>query len=102
MPGLKSADQPVLGEKLIISPRNASVSEWTRPRILKMKTSRDTKQLSRDLFSSESRLLSFSFPRSCFSVIFLFLLANVFRYLFLDPPWGMSKQKNSFTLQTGA
>jgi hypothetical protein len=31
-------------------------------------------------------------------VIFLFLLTILFCYLFLDPPGGMSIQKNSFTL----
>src|SRR2546427_7581655 len=61
MPGLKSADQPVLGEKLIISPRNASVSEWTRPRILKIKTSRDTKRLFGRILYPLFNLLSFLF-----------------------------------------
>jgi len=44
MPGLKMADSAVLREKPIFSPRNASVSEWTLSRILKIKISRDTKQ----------------------------------------------------------
>src|SRR2546425_11816843 len=61
MPGLKSADQPVLGEKLIISRRNASVSEWTRPRILKIKTSRDTKRLFGRILYPLFNLLSFLF-----------------------------------------
>ena len=39
----KNADSAVLREKTIISPRNASASEWTLPRILKIKISRDTK-----------------------------------------------------------
>src|SRR5207249_2016215 len=39
---LKNADSPVLREKPIISPRNASASEWTLPRILKIKNSHDT------------------------------------------------------------
>ncbi len=39
----KNADSAVLREKPIILPRNASASEWTLPRILEIKISRDTK-----------------------------------------------------------
>src|SRR6266705_5379693 len=39
----KNADSAVLREKKIILPRNASASEWTLPRILEIKISRDTK-----------------------------------------------------------
>jgi len=33
--GRKTADSPVLREKQVISPRNVSDGEWTRPRIQK-------------------------------------------------------------------
>src|SRR6266568_6276026 len=44
MPGLKMADSAVLREKPVISLGNVPASEWTLPRILKIKISRDTKQ----------------------------------------------------------
>jgi len=54
--GRKTADSPVLREKQVISPRNVSDGEWTRPRIQK-KPSRDTKLGSgREL--TESNLFS--------------------------------------------
>jgi len=55
------ADSAVLREKPIFSPRNASVSEWTLPRILKTKISRDTKQLFEDFSRTGPDLLSFLF-----------------------------------------
>ena len=94
------ADSAVLREKPIFSPRNASVSEWTLLRILKIKISRDTKQLFRKpSLRRMRRLLSL-----LFSTILLFLLSFFSRYLFLflltisRPPRGMSEQKKSFTL----
>src|SRR5947208_7023665 len=88
MPGLEMADSAVLREKPIFSPRTTSVSEWTLSRVLKIKISRDTKQLFRKpLLPRMRRLLSL-----LFSTI-LFLLLS-----FSRPPGGMSKQKKSFTL----
>src|SRR6266699_2201742 len=89
MPRLKMADSAVLREKLIFSPRNASISEWTLSRILKIKISRDTKQLFRKpSLRRMRRLLSL-----LFSTIFFFLLT-----ISRPPPGGISKQKKSFTL----
>jgi len=45
VPQLKTADSAVMREKPIFSPRSASVSEWTLSRILKIKISRDAKQV---------------------------------------------------------
>src|SRR3989442_1714257 len=61
MPELKIADSAVLREKPIFSPRIASVSEWTLPRILKIKISRDTKQLFEDFSRTRPDFLSFLF-----------------------------------------
>src|SRR2546428_9531443 len=77
---LKNADSPVLREKLIISPRNASASEWTLPRILKTKASRDTKVFFRGILYPLFDLLS---------SLFLLTISRL--------PGGMSKQKKSFT-----
>ena len=56
----KRADQPVLRQKAVFSPRNGSVSEWTLSRILKIKISRDTKQFfGRLLFVRSYHLLPF-------------------------------------------
>ena len=41
--GRKTADSPVLREKPLISPRNVSDGERTRPRIQEKNISRDTK-----------------------------------------------------------
>jgi hypothetical protein len=68
-------DQPVLPEKSIISHRNASVSEWTLPRILKIKTSRDTK-----CSLEESSILC--------SISYLFFSTNYF-----STPPGVSQNK---------
>src|SRR5207249_10813172 len=80
MPGLKMADSAVLREKPIFSPRNASVSEWTLLRILKIKISRDTKQLFRKPSLRRMRRLLSLF----FSSILLFLLSFFSRYLFFS------------------
>ena len=81
---LKMADSAVLREKTIFSPRNASVSEWTLSRILKIKISRDTKQLFRKpSLPRMRRLLSL-----LFSTILFFLLS------FSRPPRGMSDLKS--------
>jgi len=58
---LKNADSPVLREKPIISPRNASASDWTLPRILKIKNSHDTKVFFRGILYPLFDLLSFFF-----------------------------------------
>jgi len=77
------ADSAVLREKPIFSPRTASVSEWTLPRLLKIKISRDTKQLFRKpSLPRMRRLLSL-----LFSTILCFLLS------FARPPGGMSDLK---------
>ncbi len=100
MPRLKMADSAVLREKPVISLGNVPASEWTLPRILKIKISRDTKQLFRKpSLPRMRRLLSL-----LFSTILFFLLSFSSRYLFLflltisRPPRGMSEQKKSFTL----
>src|SRR6266487_2151703 len=100
MPGLKMADSAVLREKPVISLGNVPASEWTLPRILKIKISRDTKQLFRKpSLPRMRRLLSL-----LFSTILFFLLSFSSRYLFLflltisRTPRGMSEQKKSFTL----
>ncbi len=92
---LKMADSAVLREKTIFSPRNASVSEWTLSRILKIKISRDTKQLFRKpSLPRMRRLLSL-----LFSTILFFLLSFFSRYLFLflltisRPPRGYVRTK---------
>src|SRR6266581_7289342 len=97
MPRLKMADSAVLREKLIFSPRNASISEWTPSRILKIKISRDTKQLFRKpSLRRMRRLLSL-----LFSTILFFLLSFFSRYLFLflltisRPPPGAFQNKKS-------
>ncbi len=97
------ADSAVLREKLIFSPRNASISEWTLSRILKIKISRDTKQLFRKpSLRRMRRLLSL-----LFSTILFFLLPFFSRYLFLflltisRPPWGYGRTKKVLhTLRT--
>ena len=64
------ADSAVLREKPIFSPRTASVSEWTLSRVLKIKISRDTKQLFRKpLLPRMRRLLSLLFS----TILFLLL-----------------------------
>src|SRR6266480_1931878 len=88
MPRLKMADSAVLREKPIFSPRNASVSEWTLPRILKIKISHDTKQLFRKP----------SLPRMRRLLSLLFSTYYFFCHLFLDPPGGMPDLEKSFTL----
>src|SRR6266566_3691690 len=97
---LKRADQPVLRERPIFSPRNASVSEWTLPRILKIKISRDTRQFRRNFFYSENA----SSTTLSSSIILFFLLSFFSRYLFLflltisrPPPGDISRQEKSFT-----
>ncbi len=92
---LKMADSAVLREKTIFSPRNASVSEWPLSRILKIKISRDTKQLFRKpSLPRMRRLLSL-----LFSTILFFLLSFFSRYLFLflltisRPPRGYVRTK---------
>ena len=94
------ADSAVLREKPIFSPRNASVSEWTLSRILKIKISHDTKQLFRKpSLPRMRRLLSL-----LFSIILFFLLTFFSRCLFLflltisRPPRGYVKTKKAFTL----
>jgi len=69
MLGLKMADSAVLREKPVISLGKVPASEWTLPRILKIKISRDTKQPFR-------RSLNYSF------------LLTISR-----PPGGMPEQK---------
>src|SRR6266566_2671692 len=94
---LKNADSPVLREKPIFSPRNASVSEWTLPRILKIKISRDTRQFRRNFFYSENA----SSTTLSSSIILFFLLSFFSRYLFLflltisRPPPGIYLDKKS-------
>src|SRR5437773_9271653 len=102
MPRLKMADSAVLREKPIFSPRNASVSEWTLPRILKIKISRDTKQLFRKpSLPRMRRLLSL-----LFSTILFFLLSFFSRYLFLStnyfstPRGHLKRKKVLHTLRT--
>src|SRR6266566_58778 len=96
MPGLKRADQPVLREKPVFSPRNASVSAWILPRILKIKISRDTRQFLRNFFYSEMpRPLSSSLLLSCFSVIFLFSLSFSFSTNYFSTPPGVCQNKKS-------
>ena len=89
------ADSAVLREKPIFSPRTASVSEWTLPRLLKIKISRDTKQLFRKPSLPKMRR-----PLSLlFSTILFFLLSFFSRYLFLflltisRPPRGYVRTK---------
>src|SRR5439155_14782425 len=57
----KTRDRLVLREKLIISPRNASASEWPLPRILKTKASRGTKVFFGGILYPLFDLLSFLF-----------------------------------------
>src|SRR6266568_7115507 len=103
MPGLKMADSAVLREKPVISLGNVPASEWTLPRILKMKISRDTKQLFRKpSLPRMRRLLSL-----LFSTILFFLLSFFSRYLFLflltisRPPRGYVRTKKVLhTLRT--
>src|SRR6266566_5998820 len=98
---LKMADSAVLREKTIFSPRNASVSEWTLSRILKIKISHDTKQLFRKpSLPRMRRLLSL-----LFSIILFFLLTFFSRCLFLltisRPPRGYVRTKKVLhTLRT--
>src|SRR6266550_2279888 len=91
MPRLKMADSAVLREKPIFAPRNASVSEWTLSRILKIKISHDTKQLFRKpSLPRMRRLLSL-----LFSIIWFFLLT------ISRPPRGYVKTKKVLhTLRT--
>src|SRR6266568_5487306 len=90
MPGLKMADSAVLREKPVISLGNVPASEWTLPRILKIKISRDTKQLFRKpSLRRMPRLLSSPLLLSCF-----------FYYLFLDPPGYVRTKKVLHTLRT--
>ena len=93
------ADSAVLREKLIFSPRNASISEWTPSRILKIKISRDTKQLFRKpSLRRMPRLLSSPLLLSCFFCYLSFLVIFSFSTnYFSTPPGGMSKEKKSFT-----
>src|SRR6266571_4137741 len=72
MPRLKMADSAVLREKPIFSPRNASVSEWTLSRILKIKISA-TQDSSLGIFSILKCLVNY----------LVFLLSFFSRYLFL-------------------
>src|SRR6266496_2638489 len=96
MPGLKMADSAVLREKSIFSPRNASVSEWTLSRILKIKISHDTRQFLRNFFYSEMpRALSSPLLLSCFSVIFLFSLSFSFSTNYFSTPPGVCQSKKS-------
>src|SRR2546427_11053446 len=83
----KTCDRLVLRQKAVFSPRNASVSEWTLPRILKIKISRDTKQF---LWKNPLR-------KKLPSTILLFSLSFLFLLTISRPPGGLSKQKKSFT-----
>src|SRR5205809_6750531 len=96
MPGLKMADSVVLREKPIFSPRNASVSEWTLPRILKIKISRDTRQFLRNFFYSEMpRLLSSPLLLSCFFCYLSFLVIFSFSTNYFSTPPGVCQNKKS-------
>src|SRR6266568_3266067 len=94
MPGLKMADSAVLREKPIFSPRNASVSEWTLSRILKIKISA-TQDSSLGIFSILKCLVHYLL---LFYYLF-FLLSFFSRYLFLflltisRPPRGYVRTK---------
>src|SRR6266702_931347 len=96
MPGLKMADQTVLREKPIFSPRNASVSEWTLPRILKIKISRDTRQFLRNFFYSEMpRLLSSPLLLSCLFCYLSFFVIFSFSTNYFSTPPGVFQNKKS-------
>src|SRR6266581_4149119 len=94
MPGLKMADSAVLREKPIFSPRNASVSEWTLSRILKIKISA-TQDSSLGIFSILKCLVHYLL----LFYYLVFLLSFFSRYLFLflltisRPPRGYVRTK---------
>src|SRR6266581_5964318 len=92
---IENADSAVLREKPVISLGNVPASEWTLPRILKIKISHDTKQLFRKpSLPRMRRLLSL-----LFSIILFFLLTFFSRCLFLflltisRPPRGYGRTK---------
>src|SRR6266704_5960748 len=100
MPGLKMADSAVLREKPIFSPRNASVSEWTLSRILKIKISA-TQDSSLGIFSILKCLVRYLL----LFYYLVFLLSFFSRYLFLltisRPPRGYVRTKKVLhTLRT--
>ncbi len=96
------ADSAVLREKTVISPRNASVSEWPLPRILKIKISRDTRQFLRNFFYSEMpRLLSSPLLLSCLFCYLSFFVIFSFSTNYFSTPRGYFRTKKVLhTLRT--
>ena len=81
----KTADQQVLLDKSAISPKTVSNGENTLPRIYKIKNSRDTKQLSREAFSSEKCLVYYLVLSAIFSL----------SVIFFSTPRGVRQNKKS-------